>query len=168
MKKRYICMAALLAVAFLFGCSGDSTPKNAVTDFSSSVTITTAKEKTKCSLSSNLSGISLTVKSGNTSGITYSYAGNKLTAEFSGITISNEQNDFKESMPCAVYSAIKSLRNIDKLELVKNNGERCFYKGRNDVGAFTAEIDSKSGIIYKIEYGDIGFSAEFSDVNEYK
>lgn len=168
MKKRYCCAAALLAASLLFGCSSESTPKNTVTDFSSSVVIMYNEEKTECSLSSNLSGITLTIDSGNMAGLTYSCIGEEVKAQFSDISISNDQSQFKESMPYALYSAIKSLRNSEEPELIETNEEKSFYQGKNEVGDFSAEIDSQSGYITKIEYDSIGLTAEFSDVNEYK
>lgn len=167
MKKRYLGAAALFAVSLLFGCSNDSSPKNAVTDFSATAVVVYGEEKTQYNLSSNLSEIIMTAESGNMKGLEYRCGDGNIQASFGDVTVSREEELLKSSAPYMLYSAITSLRNPEELE-PKSGETTSTYSGKNEAGKFCAEVENDSGYITKIEYKDSEFSAELSNVREYK
>lgn len=167
MKKRYLGAAAFIAVSLLFGCSNNSSPKNAVTDFSATATVVYGDDKTQYKLSSNLSEIIMTAESGSMKGLEYRCSDGNIQAIFDDVAITRKQELFNRCTPYMLYSAITSLRAPDELK-IKNGETTSTYSGKNNAGGFCAEIENDSGYITKIEYKDNKFSAELSDVREYK
>lgn len=167
MKKVGLSFAAVIMLLFLFSCSNNGDYKSAVTDFSADAVITFGGDSENFSVTSNLGGITLTQSSGELEGINYICGGDKVIIEYADISVENDQSNFKSSMPYSVFSAIRSLRDQEELNLSDSGDESYILSGKNDVGDFTAEIDSSTGLIQKIEYSN-GVSAKFSDIKEHK
>lgn len=162
--KRVICCicTATLCFSVLIGCSNEQKCKEVVTEFSATAEIFYYDEQLDCTLSADISGISLNVNSGSMSGINYECKGDEVKASFGSLEIKTTPP--ASSLPHALNSAFGILRS-GGAEHIECSDTLCKYKGESDSGIFFAKVDKNTGYISELNYDSINLSAKLTYEN---
>lgn len=159
--KRVICCICTAALCFLalMGCSNTQQCKEAVTEFSATAEIYYVDEQLDCTLSADISGISLNVNSGSMSGIRYECRGDEIKASFGSVEIKTTPP--ASALPHALNSALGILRN-GGAEHIECSDTKCKYKGESDSGVFYVTVDKNTGYISELNYDSINLNAKLA------